>query len=69
MKKIMHHTFDSEEERAVGKNTIERSWTKDISEHSRLMDKEFVSISEHFWGVTSFNYASEYVKQCRKDIL
>jgi len=50
MKKIMHHTFDSEEEKVVGKNTIERSWTKDISEHSRLMDKEFVSISEHFWG-------------------
>jgi len=50
MKKILHRKFDSEEEKVLGKNTIERSWTKDISEHSGLMDKEFVSISENVLG-------------------
>jgi len=65
----MHRTFDSQEERKVfekeEKQLREVGQKVDISEHSRLMDKLFVSISKHFLGVISLHY----VKQCSKDSL
>jgi len=45
MENIMHRALDSEEEKFLRK-----VGQKIISEHSRLMDKESVSISKHFWG-------------------
>jgi len=55
----MHRTFDSQKERKVFEKEEKQlrevgQKVEDISEHSILMDKQFVSISKHFLGGNIF---------------